>query len=242
MRRRVGVVAAVLLGFGAAALADELEAVEKRLQEAWSKHKSFTAKLQITQHIDLAGTVMDGQGNGSVEVQRQGDKTLVRMEMKQTMTNKTTEGETKSEHSILMVTDGEFTYSLSEFGGQKTVTKAKADPTTTGDPKVAFDDLRKRKFTLKLLPEETVGGRKVFVIEATPSAPEPGPMGMGKARYCFDQESGIPIQIIMLGADDKPMSTTAYTDLKIDPTIDPEHFKFTPPPGVQVIDQTGAKP
>jgi outer membrane lipoprotein-sorting protein len=242
MKRRVGLVAVLLMGFGAAAMADELEAAQKRIVEAWNKQKSFTAKVETTQRVELGDTVMEGKSTGTLEVQREGDKVRMYTEQKISMTTKTGKEETKMEQSSTTVMDGEFVYTLSDTGGQKSATKMKYSPLMTGDPKATFEDFTKQKYTVKLLPEETVSGRKAFVMEVTPSQPDQGPMGLGKMRYCFDQESGILLQMVTLGVDNKPMMTTTYSDLKLDAKIDPQHFKFTPPAGVKVVDQTTAKP
>lgn len=223
------------LAFGtAAALADDLETVEKKLVEAFRKHKSVTAKVTMTSRMEMPGMLMEMDGQGTLEMARRDDKSLVRMELKTTMNNKVGEEVTKMEQQTLTVVDGEAAYVLTDMMGQKTAMKSKIDPQMGGDPQALFANLRK-DHTLKLLPEETLEGRKMYVIEGTPKEkPEVGP---AKQVYYFDQDSGFMAKFVMFNADGKPMTTMAYTDLKFDVSIDPDHFKFKAPPGVQVMEQ-----
>ena len=231
--------AAVALGLTATAVADDLTSVEKRITEAWNKHKSMSAKLTQATHVEMGTTVMDMKGEGTLEMTRTGDKILARVELKSTVMSKSGDQENKSEQPMTTIIDGEFAYTVSEAMGQKMAFKNKIDPMMVGEPKATLEQFRKTN-ELNLLPDETLDGKKVFVIEAGSKDKTAGAGVPSKVVCYFDQESGIMVKMTMLGADDKPMTTVTYTDIKLDPKIDPDRFKFTAPEGVKVIDQTGA--
>ena len=231
----------VLLGAATAALADDLEAAEKRIVEAWGKHKSMSAKIATTNHMEMGDMVMDGKGEGTLEMQREGDKQFIRMELKNAMTRKAGGQETKTDQAMTLIADGEFAYTSSDAMGKPVVVKSKIDPMMTSEPKALLAELRKQN-DLKLLPEDKVDGQKVFVIEATPKEKKASPGAPAKMVLSFDQEHGVMVKSTALSEDGKPVNTMTYSDLKYDVKIDADRFKFKAPEGVQVIDSTGEKP
>lgn len=237
---RVLTLSGVVLGFTAAvAIADDLEAVQKKIHAAWEKQKSMTGKMLMVTRMELGGMVVDGKGDGTVEFLRDGDKVKTRTDMKSTMTRKMGEQETKMEQSMLYVSDGEFGYTLTEMMGQKSAAKTKIDPRMTGEPKGMFEELAK-DYTLKLLPDETLDGMKTYVIEATPK--EKAAAGPATRMVLgFHQDTGFVLKMTMFGADEKPITTMTYSDLKFDTKINPDDFKFKAPEGVTVVDETVEK-
>jgi len=242
MTKRVGLVLMTGMVFGFCSLAaagDDLKTVEKKIIGQWEKHKSMTAKFTMVSHMEMSGMVMDSKAEGPFEVMKKGGQCLARQEMKIITTQKFGDQESKTEQEVLLVVDGEFAYTLTDMAGQKMATKAKIDPQMTGDPKATFEWLRK-DHELKLLPEETIDGNKVYVIEAKPK--EKPSAGYGKSVYYYQQENGVLVKMVGHGVDGKPQMTMTFTDIKLDVDIKPERFVFKAPPGVQVIDQTGATP
>jgi outer membrane lipoprotein-sorting protein len=230
----------MVLGFCSLAVAqDDLKAVEKKIIAGWEKHKSTTAKFTSVTHIEMGEVVSDSKSHGTLELMRKGDKWLLRQEMKTVTTQKFGEQENKMEQEVLSIMDGEYAYTLTDMAGQKMAFKTKIDPKTTGDPTSTFETLRK-DHELKLLPEETIDGSKVYVIEATPK--EKATAGYGKTVYYYQQESGVLVKMVAYGEDGKPQMTMTYTDIKLDVDIKPERFVFKAPPGVEVIDQTSVQP
>ena len=222
-----------------AAVADELEKVEKKLAEGWKKHKSMTAEFTMVTKMEQPGFAMESTTKGTQEMMRKGDQLLFHTGMTTSTVQKVGEQESKSESKVTMVSDGTYAYTLTEMMGQKTAVKTKADPQQAGDPQATFKFLRK-DHTLKLLPEETIEGKKAFVIEATPKQTQP--MGPGKSVYFFLQDDGVLVKMVSADQAGKPMSTMTYTDYKFNVKIDPQRFVFKAPEGVQVIDQTAAQP
>jgi len=231
----------VLLGAATAALADDLEAVEKRIVEAWGKHKSMTAKITTVNHVQAGDMTIDAKGEGTLETSRQGDKQFIRMELKNTMVRKTGEQETKMDQPTTLIADGEFAYTTNEAMGKPMVVKTKIDSMMTGEPKALLEQFRKQ-YELKLMPEETLDGRKVFVIAGTPKEKATMPGMPVKMVLNFDQEHGVLLKVAGLAEDGKPVSTMAYSDVKFDVKLDPDRFKFKVPEGVEVMDRTSDKP
>jgi len=242
--------AAAAVGFAAlTATADELQTVEQKICTAWSKHKSIRAKLTTEMQMEQPGQKMESKGAGTYEMLRKGEKLLSRVDLKSTTTQKMGDQEMKIEQSVLVVVDGEYAYALSEtsmeFQGektppQKTATKSAIDPQMSGDPKLLFEHFRK-DHELKLLPEQTVSGRKSFAIEATPKDRSPD-NPIRSMVMCFDAETGCMNRMVVNGPDGKPMQTTTYSDAEFNVDLDPQRFAFKAPEGVEMMDLTKGKP
>ncbi|MFH1748238.1 MAG: outer membrane lipoprotein-sorting protein [Planctomycetota bacterium] len=226
---------AILAGTTLTVVADELDAVEKRIQTSWDKNKSVTAKLQTITHMEMGSAIIEGQGTGSIEYMRKGEKLFSRMELKNSMSQKAGEQEMKMEQEILVIIDGDYSYTLTDMMGRKMAAKANIDPKMTGDPKAIFTEMRKTH-DLTLLPEETLEDHKAFVIQAVPKE---GTQSAGsKMHLYYQQDSGMMVKMVMYDANGKPMQTMNYTDVKLDLDISPERFIFKAPEGVTVMDQT----
>jgi outer membrane lipoprotein-sorting protein len=221
------------LVIAAPALAQSLDDVEKKIVEAADKVKSFTADMTMESEMQQGGRTMAHRGKGTIEVVRRGDKMLSRMEQKITMD--TGAGGQKMEVSTLTVIDEEYMYMLTEQFGQKMAMKRKPDP---GQMRFAgksmFEELRK-EHDLKLLPEAQVEGRDAYVIEATPKN-QTGPVA--KQVSYFDKQTGLVLKMAALDAAGKAMHTTTFSNYKTNVEIDPDHFKFKAPEGVQIMDMT----
>jgi len=248
MFKRIGLslsVGAMCLLAPVAWAGDDLPAVEKKIHEAWEKHKSLTAKVALATHMESGEFVMDGKGSGSLEVVKKGGKVFSRMELKQDVTQKMGEQESKVAQQLTVVIDGDFAYTVSEMlpqkdgeaTGQKNAFKTKIEPDMTGEPKALFEQLHKEN-ELKLLPDETTEGRKAYAIEATPKEKSGSPIA--KQLLYFDQESGFLVKLVGQDAAGKPTTTMTYTDIKLNVDVNPDRFKK--PEGVDFIDQTGEKP
>ena len=90
-----------------------------------------------------------------LEMQREGDKQFIRMELKNAMTRKAGGQETKTDQAMTLIADGEFAYTSSDAMGKPVVVKSKIDPMMTSEPKALLAELRKQN-DLKLLPEGRV--------------------------------------------------------------------------------------
>ncbi len=235
--------ALILTGILVAALvpasrADDLEAVEQKLEKAWAKHKSVSAKMTLNTHLAMGAMVMDGKGTGTLEMLNKDGKHYVRVEIENNVTQKMGEKENKLQQKQLIVSDGEYSYTVQELGERKMAIKSDIDDRVTGSPKGNLDEYRKHN-TLKLLPEETIDGAKTYVIEATPK--QAGPRGASKTVFYYQQDSGLMVKMVQFGPDNKPVTTLTYHDIKFDTDISPARFVFKAPEGVTVVDQTKKK-
>jgi outer membrane lipoprotein-sorting protein len=239
MSKTVQWIAASVLGLvcaGGLAWGADLAEVEKSIQDTWMKQKALAAKLRTSTKLEQMGMSMESKGDGSFEFVRKGEKVQVRTEIKIDATQKMGDQESKSSQSMLSIVDGDVTYSLQEFMDQKFAAKSRTEPGSVPEPKQLFEQLR-QNHDVALGAEQSVGGRKAYVIEATPKAPMPGDPVRKNVLY-FDQDSGFMTKMEALGEEGKVFSTFEYVDLKFDAPIPDERFVFKAPEGVEVVDQT----
>ncbi len=209
--------------------AETVESVEKTLIGNFQKYNSLSAKLNMKMTM---GPGMSGTSTGTMEFLRHDGKEKVRSEMKMKMEF----GEQVMESNVLNIFDGEHAYSVSDMMGQKRVMRNNSDQ-VVGRPggTMFFEDLRKKN-KLKLLPDAKVEGAPAYVIEATPK--EPQPRGPARSMYYFDKAKGLLVKMEGINASDEAMLTILLSDMKLNPKLDPERFKYVPEPGVEVIDMT----
>jgi outer membrane lipoprotein-sorting protein len=232
-----GVLALSLTG---AAFAQSVDEVEKKLVDAHAKIKSYTSKTKTTQNFDMGGgNKMSSDYSGTVEWKRVGDKSKFRTEMKGATVQSIGGTENKMDVSVLMVSDGDALYTLSEQMGQKMATKQKPDSTMTGDPKLLFEKV-KAENDIKVLPDEKVEGMSTVVLEVTPKAADQSPVA--KSLMYFDKETGINVKVVGKDKDGKEVFVNTVSDIKMNTDIADDRFAFTAPEGVQVMDMTGATP
>jgi outer membrane lipoprotein-sorting protein len=238
MITRTGLVwlAGIVLGCGAAALGDDVDTVEKKIENAWDKSKSLTAKMTLSSRLTVGDSLITATGEGTYDFLHQDGKLLSRTEFRSSTLQKTATEENRFDQHVLAVSDGRTSQTLVETtGGEPRIVKSKVDPQQTGDPKALLESLR-RQGAVAVLPDDLVDGRKVYVIEVILREVEP--FSSGKQRFSFDQESGFLVRIVGLGDDDLPMSTVTYSDIKIDVPIPLERFTLKIPEGVEVVDET----
>lgn len=217
----------------AAGRADDLGGVKKAIHANWSKQKSLRAHMEMTTRAekDSSGRV----GTGTYEFLRQGEKLMARVEL---ITKETRDFDgtfMDFEQTSSTVVDGEYQYSVAQFMGETLAIRMDINPQTVGAPQQLFESLEK-DFVLELQAEEEVGGRKTYVIAAKPRQAAP----FAKLLFYFDQEYGFLVKNTSVDAQGGVIQNMHYTDLKVNEDLDPRHFQFTAPPGVEVVDRTRA--
>ena len=228
MRRRVNLVAAfvAVVGMGSAAASGEtFEALQKRIEAASKKVQTFSARIKTVTDLTQPGYSMKNSMVGTTEMLRKGEIFMVRMESSSVSETEMGGESMKTESKTLMISDGEFTYTLNDASGTKLAYKSRAEP--QGDPFKVWRDY----FTLKVLPDASVAGRAVWVVEA--SAKQDGAV-QGTNLIYYDKESGQLIKMVANGPDGKPVTTTTYTDIKVNGKISADRFVFKAPPGVKI--------
>lgn len=217
----------------AAARAEKLEDVEKKLSEQSKKITSMSMKMKSVSDVSAEGFKTKSTLDGTYEYLIDGKKTLSRTDA---VTKTHTEaGPVKQDMDAksLSVNDGEFMWVLSEQSGQKSVSKLKADEKQSAN----WRDDMKEWYNVKLLPDETIEGKPCYVLEMTPKKAVPGDTNYRSVQY-YQKDNCVLVKAVVFDAAGKPVSTTTYSDIKINPSLDKSRFKFTPPPGVEVMDMT----
>lgn len=217
------------------AAADTLEQMEKKIVAAADKVKSGTADIRMVMEMDNPMMTMKSTGKGTMEFMRQGAKHLSRIELKTTMVSKQGDQEQKMERAMLVVTDGDFVYSLTEQFGQKMAMKTRVDPQSQSLASQQMFTQLHEDYTLKALPDEKVGDEAVYVIEATPKQSN---AQTGKSIYYYGQASGLMLKMVTMSPQGKPMHTMTVSNVKLNVDLKPERFVFKAPPGVTVQDMT----
>ncbi len=219
----------VILACVSFASAETLESVEKTLVEKFKAYKSLSADVAMTVQISPG---MGGEGKGTMEFLRDDGQEMVRTEiiMKMNFGGQLMESHTAS------FFDGTDAYTIIETMGQKQVMKMPASQAQgRSGGKAFFTDL-KRENELRLLPEETIDGIKVYVIEAKPK--KPTPQAPGLTKFYFDKDKGFMGKMISWDAGGKTMVSLTMANVKINPKLDASRFVFKAPKGVKITDMT----
>lgn len=216
--------------------ANDLDAVQRQILERWQKHRSMTAKVTQTEGTEAQGNTAARHGEGTYEFMRKAGKFLFRMEIESAWEVKAGGQDLRVRISTLTVCDGDHVYELSERMGLATALKRKPDPRDGADLKAFLEILRTRN-DLKLLDEESVNGRDVFAIQATPKSKLPS-RPYQTVVYYFSKDHGVLLKQEKRDKDGKPLETMSFSDLKFDVKIDPKRFEFKAPEGVVVQDLT----
>ncbi len=231
--RRALTLAALGLLLVAPVRADTLEAVEKKLAEQSRKMTSLSMKMKTVSDVSGEGFKSKTTMDGTYEYMMDGKKTLTRIDVA-TKTQMDLGGAQQNiDAKSLSISDGDVMWVLSEQSGQKMVSKMKAD-----DKQVTnWREDMKEWYNLKLLPDETVDGKPCYVIEMTPKKSPTAAAEYRTVQY-YQKDTCVVVKAVSYGADRKPVSTTTYSEIKINPKLDKSRFKFTPPAGVPVMDMT----
>ncbi|MBU0718102.1 MAG: hypothetical protein KJ749_07635 [Planctomycetes bacterium] len=236
--RCIAVVCAVLAGLAVMATADEkVDKAIKELDQKFAKINSYTSEWISKMDLDYgSGHIEKTESVTITEWMRKGPKALMRTEIA-TTTIKTEEGKTSEEKSKnLIVSDGDFYYSVFDQDGQKMVMKSKAQLAKDAHPKALFAQLRQFN-TITLLPDEKVGGEDCYVFELKVKPNEYQPE-TGRSLVYYQKSTGINAKSEGYDEKGKLVSSSLTKDLKINVDISPDRFKFEIPEGAQVTDMT----
>jgi outer membrane lipoprotein-sorting protein len=122
------------------------------------------------------------------------------------------------------------------------VTKSKADPAQqqTGDTSAL-----RHQYDLTLVGEGEFDGQKMWMLEGTPKAKadeKAPPAGPSKVKVDIGQKDLMAHRITVLYKGGSEVVDVQLTNLKVNPTLDPALFKYTPPAGAEVTDMTKGLP
>ena len=221
---------AMLASTASAATLDE---IEKACSDKWEAITSASYDCTFDTNMSGQGFSMKSNGSAKGEMMHKGAKWLMRMDTKTSMVQTVGGNETKSDTSTTMVCDSDFLYTVSDTAGQKSGIKSKADTWTKMAGGKGFFQYLRDSSDLTVLPDGTVDGKSVYVVEAKAKQ-----AGANVTRYYFDKDSGFALQSVTNGADGKPMSTMKVSNLKQNVSLADDHFIFKAPEGVQIQDMT----
>jgi len=117
-----------------------------------------------------------------------------------------------------------------------------------GNPLEAIEQMLET-FDMTFDGKDTIDGVEVYRLSAEIEDEQNGGMDptgqmaqmgitMEGVTMAFGVEDGFPREYSMLGSDGKPVMAMTYSNLVINPDIDPKIFEYTPPEGTQVMDMT----
>lgn len=220
----------IALALCSVAFAEDAAALQKQIAEKAKGIKSLRCKM--VQKMDMSNEQfkMSSESQGTMEFVRKSEKvSMMRMENKGKSIMDMAGQKNETTTDQLVVSDGEYTYSLTDQMGVKNAMKMKQPAGDPSDVEAAMKD-----FELKVLPEDKIDGKDCWVIEMTPKAGTPQAASAGKSVNYYRKDCGWIAKTVVFSAEGKPMMTMEYKDIEIDPTIDPSRFVFTAPPGVTV--------
>jgi len=241
--RRSMFAALLVLACSAVARAETLESFKKTIHAKVSAYKSLQYKTKVVSEIVNEQMTYKSNTEQTAQFVKQGEKSLSHVETKTSSQTKMTGMDQKMEATSLDVCDGQYAYNYTDSSGQKTATKRKVDPKKDASP---FDPMRGFKmseehFTMKMLPDETIDGKPVYVVEMTLKE-QPQGMPMGASRIYYDKGTGISVKSVTLDDKGKPATTMTTTDIKIDANVPADRFVFKAPEGVPVTDADAKQP
>lgn len=178
--------------------------------------------------------------HGTYEQLRREGSLLVRCELTSTVTQETN-GRTKSDESTLLtISDGRFTHTLSTQPKKPpSATRTLTMPSQTVLADAAFLDGLGRDHHIRVLPDETLDKTEVWVLEAIPK--NPARAFIAKTIYYIAKDTGIRIRSTGHDSTGRRIQLTEFTEIKLDPPIKPNRFVFKAPAGVSIVDLTPSR-
>jgi outer membrane lipoprotein-sorting protein len=220
----------------AAVAADDVDAVVKRIGQAWQKHRSMTANLKIERGLGPDAESKE-EGTGTLEMMRREGKLCYRVELQSTAHVKIGEREGVMTQKVTTICDGDVVYSTTQIGEQLRTERIPVDPSMAGDPIALLNDMR-TEHKLSLLPDSKIGDRKVWVIEAALGYKPSIPVAPTRSLMSFDQASGCLLEMAVHNQEGKLIAKMSYSDHKFDVKLDPKRFKYEPPQDPEADDGT----
>lgn len=244
LRRLTTCTAAVLILVNGT-FAETVEEVHTKLNDAYAKLRSYSAKTETTQDFAIDRAKFDGRHAGNIKWMRKGAKIMSRAEQRGQMTQKFEDQVHTAKSSTLTICDGDFYYTIAESSGTgnesgtKSATKQKVDPAALTDA-MSIITTQKIDYLLQVLADETVDGADCFVIEGTPK--EAGKLPFASTVLWFRKADAIMVKMIEKDKDEKEVYSFVLSNINVNEDIPTDQFKFTAPEGVEVMDMNADMP
>ncbi|MBI5094019.1 MAG: hypothetical protein HZB26_16455 [Candidatus Hydrogenedentes bacterium] len=207
---------------------EALDAAKKDLAAKWNSVNSYSAALEMKLEETRGDTKRTASGEGKVECIKKNGVELSRVEVAMEVAAPGAAADApKTKQTSLRVFDGTTLFTENSMMGMTRAFKStKGSGAIVGGGKALFDQIE-QNFTLAVRPNEKLGDRMALVIEG---APKPETQQKAKPiRFYFDLESGAVLRTDILDETGKPRVITLVKDVKINPQIGEERFKYTPP-------------
>ncbi len=216
---------------------ETVEAVQKKILELAPKLKSLTGKITINFDGRSEEDWIKGQTKGTIEYMVQEGKTLYRMELKSKTTTVSSKSESTKDESVTIICDGRYVYNVGVENGQKTAHKRRIDPVQSSIPSQEFFDVLNLAFVVKMLPDAEIDGQAVWAMQSNPRTAEPNPTP--KTLSFFRKDIPFMVKTVNYDLNDNVIQATTISDVKINVSIKPERFAYTPDADTKVKDFTG---
>ncbi|MBN2307776.1 MAG: hypothetical protein JXR94_02325 [Candidatus Hydrogenedentes bacterium] len=216
-----------------AALIAALDDIAERRQSI----NSVAATAELTANVAMGPVALTSKGSGQMESMRIDGTWRFRLEAMNTMSG-TFPGMGDASAKMLTVCDGEVVYNeVTMMGTTRVAKRARPEDadTSAADGQALLAKLRESG-DVALLPDSQMGDVPVYVLEVrlSPEAREKAPPNAVRNEFSFAKDSGIRVGAVSYDDEDKPLMSLIYSEIQINPALDPARFSYTPPEGVEV--------
>lgn len=89
--------------------------------------------------------------------------------------------------------------------------------------RIAENAIRNRRVLLRLIGQDSVAGRRAFVVQASPAGAAPASTA-GARRFWIDPASGAQLRIVIFGPSGNPISDSYFTQITYNPPLPSDIF------------------
>jgi len=227
-----------LAAYSASALAATLDDVEQLVEEKWNGITSFRADISVDVKVPLGPLEVPSNAEGTIELMmvESGRKYRVKVKNHLAKSFLMRDGLTQD---VLTIFDGEHEYTELTIFGRKQVNKRVPDTPGANQPmggSAVFERLRSQG-DVTLAGETEIDGAPVWIIDVKSNGKPievQGPIEPSRIRVFLSQESGLQVRLLMFDEKNEELLRMRYSNLQLNPELEPARFTYTPPPGVEV--------
>lgn len=214
-----------------------------QLEKKWDDLDALRANYTSTMpSMQPDGNVFTVQAEGTLEMKKQ--KRMLTYRLDQNISVLNPDGAVQSTSRTVTLFDGQRTYVANDIAGSKSVLILSPEVESSRiplDARSLLVTLRKLG-ELTLAPDEAINGIDTFAFEGAPIVDKASETkGAAKMRVNIDKTTGVPIHWKLLSAAGETVAEAHYTDIEINPDLDPALFVFQVPVGAAVIDMTATE-
>lgn len=220
MKRSFGLLLALALYSAGQAYCEtpSLETVKSSLDEAWKKVNSFTCDITAKILMPVGREPVESTGTGQLNYLRDGGKDKYRQQIVSRVAEPFS-----VELKLDVLYDGDTVYTTAEFMGQKKSYKGKPSVEQNALPPGGSRLVKalEEQMAITVLPNETLGGHEVFVLEGTYKNPA---VPLAKARFYLDRELGIQRKTEIYQGDGTVAISFLFENVQLNSQPDPALF------------------